>query len=62
VIGAGEVPVDDHVWAALASRFSAAQLLDLVLLAGWYHAIAFAANAARVPLEAGAPRFADCND
>ena len=54
--------VDDHVWAALASRFSAAQLLDLVLLAGWYHAIAFAANAARVPLEAGAPRFADCND
>jgi hypothetical protein len=29
------------------------------MLAGWYHAISYAANAARVPLEDGAPRFAD---
>ncbi len=27
--------------------------------AGWYHAISYAANAARVELEPGAPRFAD---
>lgn len=51
--------VDDALWAQLAERFTDAQLLDLLLLAGWYHAIAFAANAARVPLEEGTPRFAD---
>ena len=28
-------------------------------LCGWYHAISFAARAARVPHEPGAPRFAD---
>jgi alkylhydroperoxidase family enzyme len=51
--------IDDHLWADLASQFSVPELLDLILLTGWYHAIAFAANAARVPLEEGAPRFAD---
>jgi hypothetical protein len=39
--------------------FSEEQLLDLLLLCGWYHAISFAANGARVGLEDGAPRFAD---
>jgi hypothetical protein len=29
------------------------------MLAGWYHAISFTANAARVALEADAPRFDD---
>ena len=29
------------------------------MLAGWYHAISFTANAARVACEHGAPRFAD---
>jgi alkylhydroperoxidase family enzyme len=51
--------VDDATWATAAAHFDAAQLLDACLLAGWYHAISFAANAARVPLEDGAPRFAD---
>ena len=50
------------VWRDAASRFSDAQLLDLLLLTGWYHAIAFAANAARVPLERDAPRFADVRE
>ncbi len=45
--------------AGLASVLDAAQRLDLFMLAGWYHAISYAANAARVPLEEGAPRFAD---
>ena len=43
--------VSDELWAALAERFDDAQLLDLLLLAGWYHAIAFAANAAGVEPE-----------
>jgi alkylhydroperoxidase family enzyme len=51
--------VDDVLWARAAARFTRAQLLDILLLAGWYHAVAFAANAARVPLEEGAPRFAE---
>ena len=51
--------VSDVLWHRLAAEFSDAQLLDLLLLCGWYHAISFAANAGRVPLEDGAPRFAD---
>ena len=31
------------------------QVLDLLLLAGWYHAISYAANAARVAPEEWAP-------
>jgi hypothetical protein len=29
------------------------------MLCGWYHAISFTANGARVAREDGAPRFAD---
>lgn len=43
----------------LASILDTEQLLDLYMLAGWYHAISYAANAAKVPLEDGAPRFID---
>jgi alkylhydroperoxidase family enzyme len=51
--------LSDESASDLASILDAAQLLDLFMLAGWYHAISYAANAARVPLEDGAPRFAD---
>jgi alkylhydroperoxidase family enzyme len=51
--------VDDVLWAALAAQFTHDELLDLLVLCGWYHAIAFTANAARVELEPGGPRFAD---
>ena len=51
--------VDGGLWPRLAAEFTETQLLDLFLLCGWYHAISFAANAARVPLEPAAPRFAD---
>jgi alkylhydroperoxidase family enzyme len=51
--------IDDEVWPGLAAEFTDAQLLDLFLLAGWYHAISFAANAARTEPEDGAPRLAD---
>jgi alkylhydroperoxidase family enzyme len=52
--------IDDELWSDLTGFFDEAQVLDLLVLAGWYHAISFVANAARVPFEAGAPRFADC--
>ncbi|MFC9325132.1 carboxymuconolactone decarboxylase family protein [Kitasatospora sp. NPDC057015] len=51
--------IDDALWARLASAFDDVQLLDLLLLCGWYHAVSFAARAARVPYEPDAPRFAD---
>jgi alkylhydroperoxidase family enzyme len=51
--------VGDHLWQAGHAVMDEAQLLDLFLLCGWYHAISFTARAARVDLEPGAPRFAD---
>lgn len=51
--------VADELWERLAGTFTEPELLDLLVLCGWYHAIGFTANAARVPLEPDAPRFAD---
>jgi hypothetical protein len=39
--------------------FGEAELLDIYMLCGWYHAISYAANAAGVDLEPGASTFAD---
>ena len=47
------------LWRRLAGVFREEQLLDLMMLAGWYHAISFTANGARVACEDGMPRFAD---
>ena len=51
--------LDDGLYERVAGRFSVAEILDLLLLCGWYHAISFAANGAGVELEPDAPRFAD---
>jgi alkylhydroperoxidase family enzyme len=53
-----ESDIDDALWARLAAVFDERQLLDLLLLCGWYHAISYCARAARTPLEPGAPTFA----
>jgi len=50
--------VDDAGWADVSAHFTDPQLLDLLALAGWYHAIAYLARAARVPFEPGAPTLA----
>ena len=49
--------IADELWTRLDAEFGPAELLDLTLLAGWYHAISYAANAARVEPEDWAPRF-----
>lgn len=54
-----DADIDDDLWDRLGRHFSDEQLLDLLMLAGWYHAISYTANAARVELEPGAPRFSD---
>ncbi|MGW4940765.1 carboxymuconolactone decarboxylase family protein [Actinoplanes sp. NPDC004185] len=51
--------VDDERWAAAREVLTEPQLLDLLMLCGWYHAISFTARAVRVAPEPGAPRFAD---
>jgi alkylhydroperoxidase family enzyme len=54
--------LDDDRYAELAAELSDTEILDVLLLCGWYHAISYAANAARVQLEPGAPRFADVRE
>ena len=43
--------IGEDLWHQLARLFSEEQLLDLLMLAGWYHAIGFTANGARVACE-----------
>lgn len=49
--------VSDDLWRSLAQHYTDAQLIELLTVAGFYHAISFVANAARVPLEKWATRF-----
>ena len=52
-----ENDIDDVLWARLAAEFPEEQLLDLLMVCGWYHAISFTARALRLPLEPAAARF-----
>jgi alkylhydroperoxidase family enzyme len=49
--------VDDALWSEASGHFAADQLVELVMLAGLYHAVSFMINATGVPREAFAPRF-----
>jgi 4-carboxymuconolactone decarboxylase len=49
--------VSDALWLQLAAVWTPAQLIELLMLAGWYHAISYVCNAARVPLEDWAARW-----
>lgn len=49
--------VSDTLWSRLAAVWTSAQLIELLMLAGWYHAISYVCNAARVPLEDWAARW-----
>jgi alkylhydroperoxidase family enzyme len=51
--------LDDAIWPELERQFDERQLLDVLLLAGWYHAISYVATATRLATEPGAPRFTD---
>jgi alkylhydroperoxidase family enzyme len=50
--------VPGALWTELAAAYDEPQLLDLLLLAGWYRAISYVANATRLAPEPGAPTFA----
>jgi alkylhydroperoxidase family enzyme len=49
--------IGDETWQRLEARFSKDIILELLILAGWYHAIAYVANGARTELEAWGARF-----
>jgi len=49
--------VSDALWRELAASWDVRQLLELLLIAGFYHAIAYVANGAQVDLEPWAARF-----
>ncbi|MCC6764957.1 MAG: carboxymuconolactone decarboxylase family protein [Deltaproteobacteria bacterium] len=49
--------VSDALWTELAAAFTPPQLLEMLVLAGWYHVIAFVANGAGVAREPWAERF-----
>jgi alkylhydroperoxidase family enzyme len=49
--------VPDPLWSALAEELDAAQLIELLALAGQYHMISFLTNAARIEPEPGAARY-----
>jgi alkylhydroperoxidase family enzyme len=49
--------IDDALWSALKTEFDDEQLIELVVLTGFYHMVSFVTNALRLPLEDGAARF-----
>ena len=51
--------VSDRTWAALAQRWSPEQLLELLVLAGYYRLVSGLLNSAGVALEAGTPGWPD---
>lgn len=51
----GHVP--DSLFDSLLEHFSDQQISDLLMLAGWYHAISYFANGLKIEHEEWAPRF-----
>lgn len=49
--------VDDALWTELKTVFDDAQLLELLMLAGFYRMVSYLVNAARIQHQAGTPRF-----
>lgn len=43
--------VSDALWSSLSERFDPAQLVELLVLAGLYHAVSYVANACRIDAE-----------
>jgi alkylhydroperoxidase family enzyme len=51
--------IPDELWDRVVVEFTEPQIIDLTMLCGWYHAIAYTANALGVAPEDWAPRFDD---
>ena len=53
----GEASVPDDLWAVLSEEWREDELLELLMVCGFYHFISFAVNTTRVALEPWAPGF-----
>lgn len=51
--------LDDATWQDLVDAVGADGALEVLLLSGWYHAISYAVNALRLPLESGTEGIAN---
>ncbi len=49
--------IPDELWQGLRERLRSDQLLELVVVAGWYRLISYVINAAGLELEPWAARF-----
>jgi alkylhydroperoxidase family enzyme len=52
--------ISDELWSELQAHFSAAQIFELIVTAGWYHTIAYVCNGLGVEPEDWGRRFASC--
>jgi alkylhydroperoxidase family enzyme len=50
----------DETWQELVAAIGEEGAVDLILIAGWYHAISFTVRALRLTQEPGTPRLASC--
>ena len=50
--------MSDALWGTLATRFDHRQLLELLVIAGWYRLLSYVINAVGIEREPWAPRFA----
>jgi alkylhydroperoxidase family enzyme len=51
--------ISDGLWSELQAAFSVEQIFELILLAGFYHTVAYLTNGLKLPLEAYAARFSN---
>jgi 4-carboxymuconolactone decarboxylase len=51
--------VSDSLWQVLTQHWSDAQLIELLVLAGWYRGISYLCNVARLPLEPWQAKFSE---
>ena len=49
--------ISDEVWSRLAERYDDDQLVELIIIAGWYRLLSTVINSARIELEPWARRF-----
>lgn len=49
--------VSDELWMELSKHWTVPQLLELLVMVGWYHTISFVANVIGIEQEAWAARF-----
>ena len=49
--------IDDALWSELGAIYSEAQLIELLMLAGFYQMVSCVVNATRIEHQAGTPRF-----